>query len=155
MAGLDWRIPPLPAADWIEAILTGSVVPDLFADETAALAGQLLTAERITSEELRDRSREAMADAAGRPWWEVVRLVGLLSQEPDGVGGELIRRGFDFQTRSIGAYCSVVYATAVGGMEKKERTKFDYQLSLPPVDVVADDDEAMSAAFMVAMQQRP
>lgn len=155
LAGVDFRIPPRPAADWIEAILDGSVIPDLLAEETAAVAEQLITRETVGVEELRERSHEAIADAAGRPWYEVTRLVGLLAQEPSVIGGELVRTGFDFERRSIGAYCAAVYAIAVRNMEKKDRTKFDYQLSTPPVAEVANDEDAMAAAFMLAMQQRP
>lgn len=155
LAGVDFRIPPRSAADWIEAILEGSVIPDLLEEESAAVVGQLVSRELVAADELRDRSREAIMDAAGRAWWEVIRLVGLLSQEPDAFGGELVRRGFDFEARSIGAYCAAAYALAVSGLEKRDRVRFDYLLTTPPVSEVADNEEAMSAAFMVAMQQRP
>lgn len=155
VGGYDWAIPPLPAADWIEAILTGSVIPDLVPGEAGSVLSQMIVAGLVSSDELRDSSREAIRDAAGRDWWEVIRLIGLFDQDPDWIGGQLFRRGFDFEARSIGAYCATVYATAVAGMEKKDKVKFDYQLSLPPVDEVANDEDALSAAFMAAMQQRP
>jgi hypothetical protein len=151
---VTYDIAPQPAADWIEAVLTGGPVPAMLSPEAADLVRNELAYGRINDGELTDAGRLALADAAGRPWWEVLRLVSLAEHAPDLILGELVRRGFDFEKRSIGAYCAGVVAIVTAGMDKGQRDKFMLTLATAPIEVAAEQgDEALSAAFLVAMNE--
>ena len=150
--GVVYEIPKLSAADWIEAILAGEVVPALLGPAVA----DRITLDRVKGKlddtTVRTATRQAMADAAGRNWWEVYRLVKLGEQAPDMILGGLVRDGFDFEARPIGAYCAAVVSLITEHMDKKDREKFILELGTAPLDVAAEEgDEALSAAFMAAM----
>lgn len=155
LGGEEFEIPALPAADWMEALAAGddAVVPGLLsAGDEQAVVDMLLDGE-VASSEMSDAANDAVAVAAGRPWWEARRLVGLAMAQPDRVLGALMLRGFDFEARSLGGLCAAVYALATEGMDKKERQKLDMQLKQVPAEVLAEDDDALSDAFMAAMAE--
>jgi hypothetical protein len=154
LSGVNYRIPARPAADWIEAILQSDVVPGLLAPELADRILQDVVDGRLDADELTEATREAIEAAAGRPWWEAERLVRAAAEHADVMFGVLINSGFDFQSRSLGAFCCAVYERAVRNMEQKDRLKFDQELMQPPIDVISEDEDALSAAFMAAMNTK-
>ena len=147
-----YEIPPRPAADWIEAILDRDVLPGMLDEPSAARVVADGLDGRLSDGAITAAARQAVADAAGRPWWEVHRLVDLGAQIPDALLGGLVRAGFDFETRPIGAYCAAVVSMITENMDKKEREDFLSALTTTPIEVAAEDgDEAASAGFLAAM----
>lgn len=149
---VTYRIPALPAGRWIVAILDDEVLPGLLVGQGAEFVTQELVDGKVDDEELKASSRDALEAAAGRPWWEVQRCVAIFREQPDLVGGELLLRGFDFETWSLGAFCAALYALCVRGLDKKERLKFDSAFHAQPAEALREDDDALTDAFMRAMQ---
>lgn len=149
---IAYEIPALPAGPWIKAVLADNVLPGLLPPFAAEVFAEQLTAGTVPDGELEEVTRLAVQVAAGRPWWEVQRLVATLGAQADALGGELLLRGFDFERQSLGAFCAATYALCVRNMDKKERMKFDSALKSPPAEELRTDEDALADAFMRAMQ---
>jgi hypothetical protein len=160
LGGWVFRIDPLPAADWIEAVLTedlAAIFPGLLRDR--GLEGDVWamlldgTADRA---DLVGAGQRALADASGRSWWEAQRLVHAATEvrTKPVVFGALVRAGFDFQERSLGAFLDAVYSFAVEGATDEARLRLDTELRSPPPGVDEQDvysDEEAEADFLLAL----
>lgn len=155
-----YEIDPLPAADWIAAVLTGEstdIFPGLLRD--AELESQVwlaLVDGAAVGDDVLAASRHALEAAAGRSWWEAERLIVTVGDEQlkGLVLGRLVRDGFDFESRPLGAFCDAVYCLVTEGLDKDKREEFNIKLRMPPagvdIDDLYDEDEA-TAEFMAAM----
>lgn len=155
---LTFEIPALPAADWILAMADRdalSVVPGLLNPEDEAQLDDALAFGEVSLEDVRTASRDAVEAASGRPWWEAYRLVLMATENADQVLGTMLARGMNLDSMSLGAFCVAAYALATAHMDKKDKLKFDTSVKTPPIEEVADDEEALSSAFMQAMNERP
>jgi hypothetical protein len=133
--GWLYRMEPRPAADWIEAVLSGDLA-DIFPGLRAA--------------------HEALAAAAGRPWWEAQRLIQSASDPriKAVVFGALVRSGFDFEVRPLAAFLDAAYSFAVENTTEEQRAKLDLELKTPPPgagEAEVYDDEEAEADFMAAL----
>jgi hypothetical protein len=158
----DWLylIPELPAADWIEAIVStegGSVVPGLMDEATQRDVWGCYLRGRIQREELETAWRDAIGAATGQKWWSVTRLL-LGATEPNTwpvLHGELLIRGVDLERLSIGAAYHAIYRLGLEGCkDQAERSKFQFDIAQPPPGVSvseAFDKTEAAANFMEAM----
>jgi hypothetical protein len=159
MGGWVYLIPALPAAEWIAAVSTNDafeIVPGLMGEETVADVWDQLDLGEITLEEIGVCARHALEAAAGRPWWEAQHLISGAIQSWDVIGGRLNLAGVNLQEQSIGAFCNTIYALATKDMEKKDRMKFDMELTRPPVDAVeeiAANETALADQFRAAFAE--
>lgn len=163
LAGKVFEIPPLPAAEWFLAVLSEDapfpIVPGLMDPNDDERISDLLLADDIDVDLLVTRSREALAAAAGRPWWEADRLIRSSAAEWQIIGGELTRVGVDLEKVSLGAALNAIYVICTRTMDEKERNKFDIDLRLPPIGVEGVkpeemyDQRAAETAFMALMGQ--
>lgn len=155
-----FRIDPLPAADWIEAILTedlAAIFPGLLRDR--GLEGDvwaMLLDGTAGRDELVSAAQHALAGAAGRSWWEAQRLVHAAAEvrAKPVIFGALVRAGFDFQVRSFSAFLDAVYSFAVEGATDEARLRMDTELRSPPPGVDEQDvysDEEAEADFLLAL----
>lgn len=136
LGGEVYRIPPLPAAVWFTAVLSGEavpIVPTLLepADQEAVLDRMLR--REITRADVDRANREALGAAAGWKWWVAERLIVSAAAEWRIIGGLLQGAGLDLQRMSLGAVLSAMYAMAVTNMKREDRFAFDAQLNAPPV----------------------
>jgi hypothetical protein len=163
LAGETFTVPPRPAADWFLAILDEDVplplIPGMMgAGAEERIADMLLDGE-ITAELLATRSRELLAEAAGRPWWEADRLIRSSAASWHIIGGELTRLGVDLDRVSLAAALNAIYVVCVRTMDEQERNRFDIDLRMPPIGVEgvkADDlydQRAAESAFAALMGQ--
>ena len=106
----SYRIPPLPATDWLIAISTSftRVVPGMLEGNIEDLL-DLVSYGDIPYVELRDAGRDTIAQVAGMKWWAAARLVYYLGSHWSTVGGALLMRGIDPSTHSIGAVLPCTY----------------------------------------------
>lgn len=142
IGGRSWEIPPLPAEDWIRALMSGqveaAVVPGLLADADAADVLDTALGGRLDETAWRRAVYGAISDAAGRDWWQAIRLVNAV--DGDGLGrtyGELVLRGVDPWRVSLGAWCAAVYALLARNLDEKGLARLNTKLMLVPE--VADE----------------
>lgn len=150
IVGRRHRIPPLPAVTWIEAI-TGAwsdVVPGLVDAADVEFTDRIARGE-ITISEMTTAAKDAVAAAAGIPWWAAVRLVGAgLGQTS--TAGELALGAVDATTVSLAAWCSAVYQALTRNADEKQQAKLDRQILETPEGVTLEeryDEEAAADAF--------
>lgn len=163
LAGEVFALPPLPAADWFLAILDEDsplpLVPGLMSQQDEQRVMDLLLDEVIDLEVLVARSREVLAAASGRSWWEADRLIRGAGRDWNVIGGELTRLGVDLEKVSLGAALNAIYVVCVRTMNEQERNKFDIDLRLPPIGVEGVtteemyDERAAQDAFLALMGQ--
>lgn len=156
----DWwyTIPELPAADWIEAIVSsegGSIVPGLMDEATKRDVWACFLRGEIQREELEEAWRDALAAATGHKWWSVTRLF-LGATEPGTwpiLHGDLLVRGVDLERVSVGAAYNAIYRIGLEGCkDEAERAKFQFDIaqSPPGVETAESYDKSEAAANFLA-----
>lgn len=143
LAGRDWEIPALPAREWIRAVARtdaeAAVMPGLLEPEDAERLMDRAMAGRVASADLRRASYEAITQAAGRDWWQAVRLVGAADDPLGRMYGELTLRGVDAGAVSFAAWCAAVYTLLSRNLDANKIAKLHAQLMLVP-EGLSDDD---------------
>ena len=158
LGGVTYRIAPLPAIRWIVPLVDDdwfAIVPGML-DPTDRCVDDALDAGEITYEDCIRAARNAVDAVAGIPWWSAIRLVRSVLDAPD-VIGELVLRGVDAQTVSLGAFVQAAYRVFTRDADKRQRAKIDRDLeSVPTGLTVADrwDPEAEASGFEAMMLQR-
>ena len=150
IAGCQHRIPPLPAVEWIVAI-TGSwtdVVPGLVEADDIDLTDRIAQGE-VTVAQLTTAAKDAVAAAAGMPWWAAIRLVEAGVNQAS-AAGELALDAVDAEQVSLAAWCAAVYQAMCRNADEKQCAKLDRQLLETPQDVTVEeryDEQAAADAF--------
>ena len=151
IAGRQHRILARPAADWIVAILADTwsqIVPGLVDVDDDAITDRILAGD-ITPHDQVVAARDAIAVAAGVPWWVAIRLVNVAAAQAS-VIGEVTLRGVDAQSVSFAAWCAAVYQAVTRNADEKERDRFDRDLRELPEGVPAEelyDEDAAADRF--------
>jgi hypothetical protein len=162
-AGWVYTVDALPAADWVEAILSphgGALFPGLLRDpERERQVWRSLATGEGDSGELIEATREMVSEAAGRPWWEVDRLVrsALHVDVRAVVLGKLGMRGLDPGRISLGLFCDAVYALLIENADQGQRMRIDMELRQPPPDASPEqviDPEDFEREFMANLDDR-
>lgn len=144
-----------PASWWLERFGSGAWNLDLLrhADDASyeALLDRLESG-RARPEDANRVARRALAEAAGRPWWEAERLVSVLGNS-EMLGAAL--RGADPEHMSLAAFLSVVYSLLMKGADMKDRMKIEAELSVPPYEAAGEEEEEDFTAMVSAMRNMP
>lgn len=150
----DYAIPPLPAIDWLEVLLTNTAVtilPGWFGAEDRNAFYAAAMRDEFGDDELDDATSEAITVAAGRPWWLAAALVSMASADTRTwatLHGRLVLAGVDARTVSLGAWMDALHAAVLEALPGPEaRQRFEIVIETPP-EGVGVDEEAEAAAFM-------
>jgi hypothetical protein len=155
-----YTIPPLPAADWIEAILNpdgGAIVPGLMDASTRRDVWREFLRGHILKSEIDQAWRHAIGAASGVPWWQCSRIVMSAASDDSWVvvHGKLTSRGMDLERVSLGAFYNAVYFLGLQSCENdSERASFEFSVSSPPPEVSVQEAMAETNAeedFMAAL----
>jgi hypothetical protein len=159
LGGLELEIPPLPAADWIPAII------DMMDDTLGLLMGLLSEddQERLTDlmftgvldvEDLFTLCADVLTTVGARPWWVTVRLILVAQQNWDTIGAEMMLKGVNASTMSLAGWLDVFLLVLLRMMEPKETTMFTMKLEMVPpqfVDQVPEEAMEMSTDAFLSM----
>jgi hypothetical protein len=150
LAGKTWTIPAAPASDWVFMVLGGQpeLLLEMVAEDTAALEDALFDGE-LNWMDLETAHRDAIEAASGVKWWEAQRLLAL-ALDWDGLGGELLLRGFRLEEHSLAQTCAAAWRIATRSAEEKDRNRILHEIEKPPPGVdyeAAIDDAANMAAW--------
>lgn len=151
--GTPFRFPPLPASEWIEAICDAApaVLTLMETDSYDVFLDAIGDGSLVTSD-LQGIANRAVAEAGGRPWWEVQRLIGsLLHPESGGrLLGAVLATGVQPERVTLAAFCAVIWFTVTKGADATELMKAESKLSVPPsgidLDEIPEDDDFEAAA---------
>lgn len=157
LGGQSFHIPWKSAAEWAVSFDRYKLLSVVLAEpkDRDRVALSLLDDPSL-SEEIERESYRLLTEQAGRPWWEVVRLVAN-SNAPEALG-HLTLAGVDPWRVSLGQWCAATYALYTKDQNQEGRFKFDFLLAVPPEgfeeqwDDGADDADAIAAAVAGMMR---
>lgn len=140
VAGTRFTLPYRPAAEWANCLgslyaLAGRLAEGGDREQMA----DLLIGHPQAVDDLKRESLRILAEEGGRPWWEVARLINT-STDPE-ILGRMVLAGADAWQRSVGEWCSAVYALCMKGQDEKGRLRFDFSLSIPPPEFEDEWDD--------------
>jgi hypothetical protein len=144
VSGLDLKFPCRTAADWLRLLSQpGSMlaVAQSMDEQSYESFLDAVQSGEAPPEDVIRIARAAESAAAGRPWWEVERLVGSLYADGGRLLGELTLCGVDPDRVSLAVYCSAIWARLVQDADATGRMKLESELSIPPADATADELE--------------
>lgn len=153
IAGGAYRIPALPASDWLISISASftRVVPGMLEGDIEDLLDRLTYGD-VPYSEIRDASRDAIERVTGMRWWAAARLVYYLGSHWSTIGGALLLRGVDLSKHSIGAALTATYRILLENCkDEQERRKLDFELERPPAGIPISqmyDAQKATASFM-------
>lgn len=122
--GQDYLIPPRPAVDWFETMLTDNLL-ELLPPEAQEQVEELYDEN---PEAVNQIALDAYEAASGRPWYVAARLVSIMLDTQ--ARGEILAR-VDLDRLSFAGALDAIYATFVRWMDKDKRAEFDAMLNAP------------------------
>lgn len=155
LGGEQYRIPALPAADWMVVMLDrdlADVVPGMLEGDLDALWDRVFDGE-VTTEECEQAAKDALSAVAGVEWWQAVKLVHSAAADP-AVIGELRSSGADLTTLPLGAVLAALYRIYTRDREPKDVAKVDAEIAKPPPGVSAVVTRYDAAAAAAAFEER-
>lgn len=147
LAGREFTIPPVPAADWFIAILGEKplpIVPGMLPKEQEEEVAELIVNGEVDLKDLTQAARDALEVASGWRWWEADRLIRSAGAQWKIIGGELTRTGVDLHTQPLGAVLGTLYVLAVRNLDEQKRQQVDFQISRPPAELAEEEREAIA-----------
>lgn len=130
------RIPPLPAADWLPAMMRLDVLSLLDLVEDVDMY-ELLVEDAVTLEAVGEAMEQLLEAAAGRPSWTALALAYIAARHWPVVGGDLARSGVRFTEIPLGAALDAIYGSLIRSMDEKSLKSFNAALERPTAEGVA------------------
>jgi hypothetical protein len=152
-----FRIPPLPAADWIIATMQVghmSYLPGMLDDDSRIALMDALEYGELTLTELEEANQHALEMVSGWRWWSAAKLIATLCGSWQTMGGLLTLSGVNPRQESLGAVLAALYARAWVDGGKKDRAKLAQEVAMPPASMLTEeawDEEAATAAVLAFM----
>lgn len=146
MGGEEFTIPPLPAADWLAALMSEAfslddLFPGLLDDEDHDRAVAVLLSDMHELEQFHRLTLDIVELASGRSWWVALRLIGAAVGSWDVIGAELILKQVDPERLSLAAWLDAVLLVMLRSMEEKDITMFTLKLEAPPPEAQEEAEE--------------
>jgi hypothetical protein len=159
--GEDWfQIDARPAVDWLVPIVDQDwlgIVPGLVAvDPSGNDIDDLVDTGVISTTDLINAARDAVATSSGMTWWSAFRLARIPIVDLD-MSGALVIARVDPTTISLGAYLAAVYRILMTERDKGQRAKLDMELEKVPKGISARevyDPRAAAAQFEQMFSQQ-
>ena len=153
-----FTMPQRPIQEWLRALADpapDAVVPALLDHEDSVALYDLLTdpVDPLDPEVCEEAGRWVMESVAGRPWWEVVRLVRTGLETWNALDGWCMERGLTPETMNLRRFCNAVVKFAMAAIrDQSDRESWYEALQLPPGgNALADrpewSDDAVGDSF--------
>lgn len=158
LAGRLLRIPPLPAADWLPALMAGNTLRLRELLEDCDLSTALMD-EDFTLAEL-DTALQFLAEsAAGRSIKTTVIIASSAAARWDVIGADLARAGMRFDEISLGAALDAIYGSLLRHMDESGQKEFNRLLmdvvESRPARRLAQRAEPLPASVLRSLEKRP
>lgn len=162
LAGRDWLIPALQAADWLEVLLAEELNPEalfpgLCGPDVELEVNRLMLSGDIDHEEMQRAILDVIEQASGRKWWFALRLCRFARTNWDRVGGVMAAHGVNPFGIPLAMWLDAAFNTSVdlwlNSGKPQEVTQFVDSLLQPPPGEAKEsfDLDRNRAAFMAAM----
>lgn len=143
----SYTFPALSAAVWLDILSQRSWVTGVLGlcDDDAYQAFVDRAEQGDADEgELKRIAHAAIAEAAGRPWWEATRLAGVCLHQPT-VVGTMLMRGVQPDSCTLAAFLAIVWSLLTQNGTDLERTQREMELTMPPPEALEEDQPAPMA----------
>jgi hypothetical protein len=151
VAGVEYEIPALPAADWLAILMADPFDPDDLILSLVVNGKDLLFAETVSADDLEYVCLDIITTASARPWWIALRLIAMARANWSVLGAELILKGVNPAQISLAAWLDALLLTALKNMDSKDVTMFTMKLEEPPpeeMESVAEEMEMSADSFL-------
>lgn len=135
LGGRTLRIPPLPAAEWLPALMTANPLGLLELTEDVDLE-ELLLDGTVTLAALTESLELLLESASGRTPWCAFLLAYTAAEHWHVVGADLARIGVRFEAIPLGAALDAIYGSLCRSMDEKAIVRFNNTLDRPPVGAI-------------------
>lgn len=156
VAGADFTFPYMSAGVWLDMMTDPDwvirVLRSMTPDTYERLMGQLETG-RFGRDDLVRVVRAALAEAGGRDWWELERLISALNTADGRTLGAIMAGGADPDRMSLAAFCAVIWRTLTKGAEQTDLMRLETEMSVPPAEAVAAGDVSDEIDLQATVQQ--
>lgn len=155
VAGEDFEVPALPAADWLSVLMADPLVLDdaliQLAPELGEAVDEALLSGDLDFDDYLNLLLDLVSTVSGRPWFKALRLIGSMQGSWDVVGAELELRGVDAARVSLGAWLDIALVTMLKLMDEKDVPMFTLKLEAPPPGQEPDEMEMSAQDFQALM----
>lgn len=136
LAGREFQIPALPAADWLAALMVErldleDVLPGLLDDVEAEVVEETMLQGLLSVEDKDLVSLEVITIVSGRPWWVALRLIETARNSWDALGSEMVSK-VDASKVSLSAWLDALFAVILTSIEESKRLMFQMKLEVAP-----------------------
>lgn len=138
------------ADEWLIALDGGrldNVVPGMLEPSGYTEVARALLTGAATPGDLVAAAKTAVSEAAGRPWWEAVRLAGYTGAHSGQILAALVMEGVDPSRVTLAMWCAAVVAYVEPRLDEMKAIQFQADLRIPPGGSVADLDGFDSVQF--------
>jgi hypothetical protein len=152
VAGLEFEIPALPAADWLNIFMQDWTPDDVLLD---LLDNGVDVVFKLEPDEVEDLVMNIIEEATGRDWWVALRLIGAVQGGWHVLGAEMVLRHVDPEKLSLAGWLDAMTLLMLQSLDKDNVTMFVSQLELPPVKVraeIMEEIEMSQDQFMSLMR---
>jgi hypothetical protein len=140
VAGVDYEIPALPAADWLVTLMQDWVPDDVLIDLVPEGAKVALL---LDPEDVEPLVMDLLGEASGRDWWITLRLVAVIQDQWQILGPEMFLQGADPQRLSLAGWLDTMTLVLLRLLPKDSHAMFLSQLEMPPEALRAEVMEEM------------
>jgi hypothetical protein len=150
LAGVDFEIPALSAADWLAVLMKPNMDLDDMVNAFIPEAEDLLFTSNLGLDELHTACTDTISLVSARPWWVTMRLIHVARESWDVLGGEMAFRQADADAMSLAKWLDMLLVVIIRAMDPKDTMKFSMQLEAPPesVETNPEDMEMTSSEFL-------
>lgn len=153
----EYVFPHLPADQWMAMLAHPDWITHVFhrldEDGYTAFLDRAETGDAGV-DELKRIGFAVLTEAAGRPWWEAVRLAGSCNVNLS-LAGTVLSRGIDPSRMSIAAFLAVVWSVIMQGRDATQRAQVEMELSVPPEDATDEVPEPDINDLVARMRAAP
>lgn len=151
-----WPFPVLTAREWLGIMGSGNWV----VHTVACLPGtwhetfiDRVELGKISPDDVRSFAHSALAQSAGRPWWEAERLVNSCFHDGGRLLGTVLTNGVDPSRMTLAVFLACVWATLTKGADATAMAKLEAEL-LPPPPEATEAERAELEDDMFGMVER-
>lgn len=157
--GHPYTFPAMSAARWLELLSAPAWTLDVFRLTDDAAYEEFLARVDAGAAGPRDMTKvanAALAEAAGRSWWEALRLAHVATGAPT-VLGSILLRGVDPERLTLAAFLAVVWVVVMQGRDDMARTQLEMELTTPPPEALEEEGvpEMDMATLVASMRAAP
>lgn len=129
-----------------------AALSDLVDDPDGLMAR--VAGREIDAETTRMIWRDLVEQASGRPWWETLRIIGLVLASWHPVLGGRLRRLISPMECSLGEWVDVAYALLLELVPEDKAKALHSEVTAPHLDVVDGEESMDESAFTAAASER-